>query len=238
MTREELLQVAKPILFNTEMVHAILCGRKTATSRVVKPQQIIGLGCDKCPNNMPEEYIKEKKMLFKPYCDMTDNELISAVYKPPYKPSDVLYVRETWQCWRAKRFESTVDIMFRAGGDGVQLKFANGSTDCIDRFDYDEFVDKWFSHNGEWKPSLFMTKEAARIFLKVKNVRVERLQNITEEQAIKEGTKEIFPPLAVDEFRDIWNAAIKKSNIALYGWDANPFVWVIEFERIEPDCEV
>ena len=177
----------KPILFNTDMVRALLDGRKSCTRRIVKPQQLIGMLPDKCKNGIPEEFLKEKKFMFKPYCDMTDAELISTAYQPPYQLGDILYVRETWQCWRAHRYEATADIRFRAGGDDVRLQFANGNTDSINRLDYDSFVHKWFSHNGEWKPSLFMPKKAARIWLKVTDVHVERLQDVTGESALAEG---------------------------------------------------
>lgn len=200
----------KPILFNTEMVRAILDGRKSCTRRVVKPQPTAHYGAQ--------------------------------CIKPPYQPGDILYVRETWKCWRAHRYEATADIMFKADGDGVQLQFANGSTDSIDRFDYDKFVNKWFSHNGEWKPSIFMPKEAARIRLKVTNVRVERLQQITEVGIRKEGI-EVDPKECVGKFdfiselfflfQRLWDSTIKKSDLDRYGWDANPWVWVIEFERCE-----
>lgn len=200
----------KPILFNTEMVRAILDGRKSCTRRVVKPQPTAHYGAQ--------------------------------CIKPPYQPGDILYVRETWKCWRAHRYEATADIMFKADGDGVQLQFANGSTDSIDRFDYDKFVNKWFSHNGEWKPSIFMPKEAARIWLKVTNVRVERLQQITEVGIRKEGI-EVDPKECVGKFdfiselfflfQRLWDSTIKKSDLDRYGWDANPWVWVIEFERCE-----
>lgn len=86
----------KPILFNTEMVRAILDGRKSCTRRIVKPQQFIGMLPDKCKNGAPEEFLKEKKLMFKPYCDMTDIELINTAYKASYQPGDILYVRETW----------------------------------------------------------------------------------------------------------------------------------------------
>ena len=227
----------KPILFNAEMVRAILDGRKTCTRRLVKflPGE----------NSQWTGYIKDGLMLYN-----GRNE--PCIRKVPYQPGDIMYVRETWQCWRAHRYEATADIRFRAGGDDVRLQFANGNTDSIDRLDYDTFVHKWFSHNGEWKPSLFMPKEAARIWLKVTDVRVERLKDITEDGALREGSQGIRcnhvalgehgctdcmntgwiePPQV--EFMQIWNSTIKKSDIDRYGWDANPWVWVIEFERCE-----
>lgn len=238
----------KPILFNTEMVRAILDGRKTCTRRVVKIQpdekHIFPLGFITGST--------EKKEIGCFGFGINENGGSIQFAKPPYQTGDILYVRETWQCWRAHRYEATADIRFRAGGDDVRLQFANGNTDSIDRLDYDTFVHKWFSHNGEWKPSLFMPKEAARIWLKVTDVRVERLKDITEDGALREGSQGIRcnhvalgehgctdcmntgwiePPQV--EFMQIWNSTIKKSDIDRYGWDANPYVWVISFERCE-----
>lgn len=182
----------KPILFNTEMVRAILDGRKTCTRRLVKPQPKSRLcytfaGSDSdtwgYPNRTAHEIWGEE---FKLPNDITEEEL-SKRWNPPYHTGDILYVRETWQCWRAHRYEATADIRFRAGGDDVRLQFANGNTDSINRLDYDTFVHKWFSHNGEWKPSLFMPKEAARIWLRVTDVRIERLQEITIDGIRNEG---------------------------------------------------
>lgn len=203
----------KPILFNTEMVRAILDGRKSCTRRNVKPQPTARYGAQ--------------------------------CIKPPYQLGDILYVRETWQCWRAHRYEATADIRFRAGGDDVKLKFANGNTDSINRLDYDAFVHKWFSHNCEWKPSLFMPKEAARIWLKVTDVRVERLQDITVDGCHREGinietsavtdgeTLNRNHDFSLEKFETLWDSTVKKSDLDRYGWDANPYVWVIEFERCE-----
>lgn len=88
----------KSIILNTETVQAILNGKKICIRKIIKPTQFIGLLPDKCKNAMPEEFIKEKRLMFKPYCDMTDSELISTVYNSPYQQGDVLYVRETvWQ---------------------------------------------------------------------------------------------------------------------------------------------
>ena len=91
-----------------------------------------------------------------------------------------------------------------------------------------------------YHPSIHMPKEAARIFLKVTNVRVERLQDIDDEQAKKEGAnwrngknvgfEEKMRRSAVERFAEIWNSTIKKSDLDRYGWDANPWVWVIDFE--------
>lgn len=220
-----------PILFNTEMVRAILDGRKGATRRIVK-----GF----IPNDAiwgytaftPKGYISCRGTFADGYGEK--------FFKLPCEPGDILFVRETWQCWRAHRYEATADIRFRAGGDDVRLQFANGSTDSIDRYDFDTFVHKWFSHNGEWKPSLFMPKEAARIWLRVTDVRVERLNEITDKGAEREGAQPDYPfDYDVDKwpnlehFKKIWNSTIKKSDIDRYEWDANPWVWVVEFERCE-----
>ena len=229
----------KPILFNTEMVRAILDGRKTCTRRVIKPQPQSRLcytyaGSHKScigkwtyPNRGAHEFWGEEYKLPE---NIKDEEL-SKQWNPPYQTDDILYVRETWQCWRAHRYEATADIRFRAGGDDVRLQFANGNTDSINRLDYDTFIHKWFSHYGEWKQSLFMPKEAARIWLKVTDVRVERLQDMTDDDAEAEGCFD-YTSTALGFF-DVWDSTIKKSDLDRYGWNANPWVWVIKFERCE-----
>ena len=84
----------KPILFNTEMVRAILDERKSCTRRLVSSRQFLGMLPDKCKNAAPDEFLKGKRMMFKPYCDMTDAELIMTAYKAPYEPGNILYVAE------------------------------------------------------------------------------------------------------------------------------------------------
>ncbi len=213
----------KPILFNTEMVRAILEGRKTVTRRVVKFLD------GKNPNWTG--YVKDGLTLY--------NGTNEPCNKPaPYQVNDILYVRETWQCWRAHRYEATADIRFKAEGNGVRLQFANGNTDSINRDDYDRFIHKWFSHNGEWKPSIHMPKEAARIFLRVTDVRVERLQDITAGEIRKEGLLSMAVhagdyEIAVKEWELLWDSTVKQSDVDSYCWNANPYVWVIEFERLE-----
>lgn len=140
----------KPILFNTAMVRAILDGRKSCTRRIVKPQQFVGMLPDKCKNGAPEEFLKQKKLMFKPYCDMTDIELINTAYKAPYQPGDILYVRETWK------------------------QAPNGY------YYYEDWQRNDIADITKWKPSIHMPKDAARIWLKVTDVRVERLQEISQ----------------------------------------------------------
>lgn len=189
----------KPILFNTEMVRAILDGRKSCTRRIVKPQQLVGLLPDKCKNGVPEEFLKD------------------TAYKAPYKPGDVLYVRETWHKY-LKRVGS---------GENCRLQ---------EFFGYRASIANSEDAEEPWKPSIHMPKEAARIFLRVTNVRVERLQEITEVQAQTEGCNSGLLTGACNargQFEDLWNSTIKKSNLDRYGWNANPRVWVIEFERCD-----
>lgn len=235
----------KPILFNTDMVRAILDGRKNCTRRIVKPQQLVGLLPDKCKNGMPENFLKEKKSMFKPYCDMADAELISSAYKAPYQPGDILYVRETvWQ-----KIGCYLDV------DGET------KPSWYNEFRYvasDEQPETGWNYVWAKRPSIFMPKEAARIWLKVTDVRVERLQEVTEKQACMEGTDPWdeacyenngwHPTLSdpdsggdpnmIDGFHKLWDSTIKKSDLDRYGWGANPWVWVIEFEVCDkPESE-
>lgn len=224
MNREELLKNAKPILFNTEMVQAILEGRKTVTRRVIKsPCEVHdneGLIWVTKPRNYPDEYCR-----FVPY--------------DPYKIGDILYVRETF-CENRGKYYYLADS--KCGGK-------RGELDCptnIERHatcELCEDYEAWI----RWRPSLHMPKEAARIFLKVTDVRVERLQDITEEQAIKEGVKDPYDyqePWFYDRpsmqkleysraaFAGLWFSTIPKYYEDYMTWEGNPWVWVIEFERV------
>lgn len=206
----------KPILFNTDMVRAILDERKSCTRRLVKPQPKSKLcytfaGSDSgtwgYPNRTAHEIWGEE---FKLPNDITEEEL-SKRWNPPYHTDDILYVRETFIQIAAHTF------WYKADGKSWMLK------------------------DLRWKPSIHMPKEAARIWLKVTDVRVERLQEITEVQAQAEGCNSGLLTgacTARGQFEDLWNTTIKKSDIDRYGWDANPWVWVIEFERCEKPQEV
>lgn len=191
-----------PILFNGDMVRAILDGRKTVTRRLIKPQ--------------PQGYFEVNAEPLYIY----DTDFQQGRICPPYQPEDILYVRETWCDDRQFTHDDTPGIYFYKASES------------------DDFTSKWH-------PSIHMPKEAARIWLKVKDIRVERLQEITEEQAKAEGAIDnrgfIHSPdneydqihTAKEHFGEIWNSTIKKSDLDSYGWDANPWVWVIEFERCE-----
>lgn len=199
---------AKPILFNTDMARGILDGRKTMTRRAIKPQPAAHLGCKLgiCISGGKKDIGK---------FGFGEHECGGRIryVRPPCLAGDILYVRETW-----------AEIK---NADSSHLKYVYRATDTY------PFGVKGYIVKFKWRPSIHMPKEAARIWLKVVDVRVERLQDITPDEAINEGTKEQFPPLAVDEFREIWNATIKKPDLDCYGWEANPWVWVIEFERCE-----
>ncbi len=189
----------KPILFNTDMVRAILEGRKTVTRRVVKEPYYID----------DEEMSRGSGLAMHRGTSMTDG---MPYPDQPYRPGDILYVRETWCRQPSKEYP----FVYKAS---VETPAA------------------W-----KWRPSIHMPREAARIFLRVKDVRVERLQEITEEQAQAEGVKGWMVatdrdwdknPNHLIAFRHLWDSTIKKADRALYGWDANLWVWVIEFERCE-----
>lgn len=222
------MMAIRPILFNTEMARAILEGRKSCTRRIVKPQQLIGMLPDKCKNGAPEEFLKEKKLMFKPYCDMTGIELINTAYKAPYQPGDILYVRETWEHFECCCCEGDEH---RNCYREPQQSVLNKSCGCYMYRATDEIYG-----DARWHPSIHMPKEAARIWLKVTDVRVERLQDMWASDVSKEGIR-FNKPTAADEmlkaFAKLWDSTIKKSDLDRYGWNASPWVWVIEFERCE-----
>lgn len=208
----------KSILFNTDMVQAILRGQKTCTRRIVKGfipddaiwdyNAITPKGYISCRGTFPVGYGEK-------------------FFKLPYQRGDILYVRETW----------------------CKGSWMNEKERYYYKADDNDFPCAWYS-------SVHMPKEAARIWLKVTGVRVERLQDITEEGVIKEGaqgvrcdhvaidehgctdclnTEWVEPPIV--DFMLTWDSTIKKSDIDRYSWQANPWVWVIEFERCEKPKE-
>lgn len=201
----------KPILFNTEMVQAILDGSKTQTRRICKHQF---WSFSELVDHKNEHYVEEA---------------------PRYRIGDTLYVRETWQetTWMHPSNED-YGYIYKASENGK---------------DWEENMEEW-----KWRPSIHMPKSAARIFLEVTDVNLERLHDIKEEDAVSEGIKLIDnnPPLyfkygmtkedhiadpfshlaesAVESFKSLWQS--------IYGdqdgksWNCNPWVWVYEFKII------
>lgn len=207
----------KPILFNTQMVRAILDGRKSCTRRIAKPQW------EECPNckYVHNEYIYDN-LAENVYCARCGYPLVPE-RRAPYQPGDILYVRETWCGWYLPLVG--MHYCYRATEPDGNKRPTSPEYDCD--------VEKI-----SWHPSIHMPKEAARIWLKVTDVRVEQLQDISGEDLIKEGIdffQSNYVRVAFNEFKNIWNSTIKKSDLDRYGWNANPWVWVIEFERCESE---
>ena len=209
----------KPIIFSTEMVKAISKEQKTQTRRVIKD------GANRTPQNIEREkfYKMVNALNNKPFFgagfykdsdvfECKGEILTDAVYfKCPYKPGDVLYVKETWGK------DENGEYVYRTN---------YGTTED------DSFPPSMF----KWKPSIHMPRDTARLFLRVTNVRVERLQDITEEDARAEGVNGIPRSTVlypnddyIYPFKQLWNSLNQKRG---YGWETNPWVWVYEFEGI------
>lgn len=238
----------KPILFNkqisTEMVRAILDGRKTCTRRICKD-------ANECTVPDMEFYNADKRTYaVHNFADLEHIEQLSTTERTcPICPGDILYVRETWErfeCWNCEGDESG------SCPKEPQKSVLDKVCGCYMYRATDEI-----SGDAKWHPSIRMPKEAARIWLKVTDVRVERLQEMKPVDAIKEGaypdcwdclntygesgtqccygTEEQCSQCdeVMMEWEKLWNSTIKKSDLDRYGWNASPWVWVIEFERCE-----
>lgn len=200
----------RPILFNTEMVKAILSDKKTCTRRLVKAKSKNACGF----------YVTIRKCdgVFMGVYDYDEDERqFDNPQTPPAQIGDILWVRETWSEW-------TDGYVYKAWA----TPFPQPA----------RYPDKMM----KWHPSIHMPKEAARIFLRVTDVRVERLQDMTLDDFLAEGV--VLRPEAYNDpenaymqakwlFANLWDSTIKKEQYDLFGWDANPWVWVIEFKRCE-----
>ena len=229
----------KPILFNTEMVRAILDRRKSVTRRIVKPQPICcGPNITFTPHDDDFFLSAEKHWLRCRVCGhdpeySREGSSISHHWKPLYRPGDILYVRETFT-------KSGGEYYFRAdfGSDYLDpCETLSGGypTYCIFHIGCEGCCRE--PQRIYWCPSIHMPKKAARLFLRVTDVRVERLQAMSHEDAEQEGCwcDEGGLAMPLDKFADLWDSTIKKANLTRYGWDANPWVWVIEFEQIRKE---
>lgn len=194
----------KPILFNTTMVHAILNGQKTMTRRVVKPTKRKGTFIEADFAGRPCEWV---------YTGIDSKRLVK-MCEPQYQVGDILWVRETFNT------DWCDHVIYKADGGSA--------------------IEAGYSREPKWRPSIHMPKEAARIFLKVADVWVERLQDIIASEIEKEGmapsnvdkSDDFYNGIAREVFAGLWNSTVKKKEITDFGWDANPWVFVVEFERI------
>lgn len=234
ITKTELLKVAKPISFSTEIVKAILDGRKTQTRRVV-------------PFNI---YLDESGLI-KAYSDVKNmrslkGTLDSVLAKSKYKIGDILWVREPVK---------TIQTISRAMGSNIALKYKYLSDGATNWVDIPERIKKnssnWYLEKGRGIPNGCI-KEMARTFLKIINVRVERLQDISDEDCIAEGILKVskdgelfkyciydkkdysstpwqeMPKTPQKAYASIWNKTAPKG----YKWEDNPYVFVYEFEVV------
>lgn len=231
-TQEQIKE--RPILFNTEMVKAILEGRKTQTRRVMKPQ--------------PEMVTSRGRRIYRDEDFKKSWESIPGTMEGdgfvdcPYgKPGDRLWVRETW-----------TEIDFGPVDFGGAM---HEETGIVYRADFKE-PEHWV-----WRPSIHMPRHASRILLEITDIRVERVQEITPQDGIKEGiecytdgaewcgihefsgyrnyqsnqvdkdgdTVDDWFSNPIDSFRSLWDSINAKRG---FGWDVNPWVWVVEFKKI------
>ena len=209
-----------PILFNTEMVRAILDERKTATRRIAKGIASYSENGD--------------------FTAMINGEWTGPVsmedlvkLKSKYQPGDILYVRETWQyLYELDGNDQIIE------GTGMYYYAAT------DELPFGAYVDSaGIEHQSvPWRPSIHMPKDAARIWLRVTDVWFERLHDMTLDDFLNEGV--VIRPEAFNDpenayqqaknvFINIWDPTVKKTERDLYGWDADPYVLATEFERCE-----
>ncbi|HBP5766344.1 hypothetical protein CJU20_09960 [Pseudomonas aeruginosa] len=228
----------RPILFNDQMVRAILEGRKTVTRRVMKPQPMPSKsGGHNWPCKVHQSMLHVERELQNGegcWCGLAEAAC-------PYgQPGDRLWVREAWQgplisdeeqaanqsWWKdMTKFQNPGHCAYRASGDD------------------NEYVDPDGYFHCKWKPSIHMPRWASRILLEITAVRVERLQDISEEQALAEGVRGEPCDHTRQACADIgcWGDTAKGAFGFLWeslngegSWAANPWVWVVEFKRVTP----
>lgn len=208
----------KPILFQGEMIRAILDGRKTQTRRIIKPQphpQFLARGVWSVVPQWPHQ--DGVRWFMKDGC----SELVKC---PHGKPGDELWVRETWglfphyESWRLDEVPKDDAVLYRAANPALKTEA-----------------------KMRWKPSIHMPRWASRIQLKITDIQVEQVQEISERDAEAEG---IDPsgtscgvcgepyPSCVDAFKCLWETINGKREGR--SWDDNPWVWKVSFKRIKP----
>ena len=215
----------KPMLFNTQMVRAILAGKKTMTRRLITPQPqarlcYIFAGKNFGKWHYPPKYAQGWGKAFQIPTNISLEER-EKNWNPPAHAGDILWVRETWKTTEKCGLYPDWPI--------------EGSPHYIYKADD---LDCDATKFARWYPSIHMPKAAARIFLRVQSVSCQRIQEITTEECVREGIDEDMENVcgegaARDSFRILWDSTVKISEQSQYGWNANPWVWRIAFERCE-----
>lgn len=228
----------KPILFSTQMVEAILSGRKTMTRRIIKVQPKNDGQFWRISTMIESTSRNDKKNEGKLHWITMENEYSikdydNRYFQCKYSVGDILWVREK-TCYVMKDHAPDLLEGFRENRQTVY------GTDFNE--DWMKYAKEKYSY--KWTPSIFMPKSAARIFLKITDIRAERLQDISEEDAKDEGIsykydEEIgytfkdyiklnYIHSPINSFQSLWQSINGEQS-----WNDNPFVWVISFERIE-----
>lgn len=200
----------RPILFKAPMVRAILDGTKTQTRRMVKFPVIDrnGTGCEVAGcelNSMLRQELEQHAGSF--LC--------------PYgQPGDRLWVKETWRTF--ERMHDGLDGILYAADDSF-IPIQNSR----------QMADEWVEchdngkHGANWRPSIFMRRWMSRITLEITDVRVERLQDISQEDAAKEGVNFVNTGDFITPYATLWESINGEGS-----WDANPWLWVIAFKKL------
>jgi hypothetical protein len=209
-----------PIIFSTAMVRAILDGKKTQTRRVVSPIQV--------PYKLDEPIGEDtwaavaQNSVRYGFCvfGKTAESVAKQTFCPICSVGDRLYVREAWAKLEDNTNNNIKGMVYRAS----EIDFYGNDDEHI------------WADDIKWKPSIHMPKKNTRIWLEVTGVRCEKLQDITEEDAIKEGCQGEYDSFfgediidASGAYQKLWDSLNAKRG---YGWDKNPWVWVIEFKKV------
>ena len=230
----------KPMLFSGAMVRAILAGAKTQTRRVITEKQLAKFNAINPAHQGMEElmiawdgYARESDDLLSIDAQRLKQKLLAI---PPYAVGDRLWVRETFFTYVPDHNPGIYRVGYRADAPGGDI----GQCLCRDEASVTPI---------RWRPSIHMPKWAARLWLRVTDVRVQRVQEISTEDAMCEGIATVgcHVPIDVDKgqryycrnyLTGVWNLTPVPSFATLwdsinrgYGWDANPLVWVVEFEK-------
>ena len=218
----------RPILFKTEMVQAILKGRKTQTRRVINPQ----------PEGKTLQSNLDGKWLSKKFNGLLLPKIEDLPIHCPYgKIGDRLWVRETWS---TVNLYGEIALAYKADGEVIRVVenesfqdedgLINYDDPRLEKYSFAAWADDLLEgKEGNWKPSIHMPRWVSRILLEITNVHVEQLQDISESDCLKEGVgSPILRDCKKPKFMQLWEE--------IYGadsWTVNPWVWVVEFKVIQ-----